>query len=441
MNVEANTKVINLLKTMYGMADEMDSCDFFNENQMRSDVVFGKVKERDVQGVEGKSDEEEDTAQTQNIVEQVFLLERELDRFDWLKFKGKKKISTLARNTGRRSFSELIGPDGQLTFLQKSHDSEESFGTDSTSSQAEKVAEDMAKAGGADKQPTLRQQTRSSLKRPKPWASRGEEEDDILQGFDDPLKYHPAHAAGHDGTKASTAFRVYQQGDKINRETPSVTFGKGILDEQEKLLRQASGNRRSDAEESKGKEAVRGREPRSLSKTFQGTIFENQFYRYMLAEQYEKHVGPELISERRMRMPLKQVITRDNIQEVMSLQHTNKSFQVILANLLFSANNPFQEDVASIQDLQHQDKLDAKTKNDYGHSGSLSYVFHGKYRQFKALLTSQLNGQGDEEDGYGQAQGRAASDSDLGMASNAELAKYQSQVKREGTPFQVKQIQ
>ena len=69
MNVEANTKVINLLKTMYGMADEMDSCDFFNENQMRSDVVFGKVKERDVQGVEGKSDDEEDTAQTQNIVE------------------------------------------------------------------------------------------------------------------------------------------------------------------------------------------------------------------------------------------------------------------------------------------------------------------------------------------------------------------------------------
>ena len=62
MNVEANTKVINLLKTMYGMADEMDSCDFFNENQMRSDVVFGKVKERDARGVEGKSDDEEDAA-------------------------------------------------------------------------------------------------------------------------------------------------------------------------------------------------------------------------------------------------------------------------------------------------------------------------------------------------------------------------------------------
>ena len=62
MNADANTKVINLLKTMYGMADEMDSCDFFNENQMRSDVVFGKVKERDVQGVEGKSADEEDEA-------------------------------------------------------------------------------------------------------------------------------------------------------------------------------------------------------------------------------------------------------------------------------------------------------------------------------------------------------------------------------------------
>ena len=60
MNEAANHKVINLLKTMYGMADEMDSCDFFNENQMRSDVVFGKVKERDASGGEGKSDEEED---------------------------------------------------------------------------------------------------------------------------------------------------------------------------------------------------------------------------------------------------------------------------------------------------------------------------------------------------------------------------------------------
>lgn len=32
MNETANNKVINLLKTMYGMADEMDTCDFFNEN-------------------------------------------------------------------------------------------------------------------------------------------------------------------------------------------------------------------------------------------------------------------------------------------------------------------------------------------------------------------------------------------------------------------------
>ena len=71
----------------------------------------------------------------------------------------------------------------------------------------------------------------------------------------------------------------------------------------------------------------------------------------MLAEQYEKHMGPELISGKRLEMPHNQVITRDNVQEVMSLQNTNKSFQVILANLLFSANNPFQEDVAAIQDL------------------------------------------------------------------------------------------
>ena len=108
---------------------------------------------------------------------------------------------------------------------------------------------------------------------------------------------------------------------------------------------------------------------------------------------------------------------------------------MILANLLFSANNPFQEDVASIQDLQ-QDKLDAKTKNDYGHSGSLSYVFYGKYRQFKALLTNQLNNEGAEEDGHRQTQNRMVTDSDdLGLANNTALAKYQSQVRRDGTAF------
>ena len=440
--MEANAKVINLLKTMYGMADEMDSCDFFNENQARSDVVLGKVKERDAQGVEGKSDEEEDTAQTQNIVEQVFLLERELHAFDWLKFKAKKPVPTLARNTGRRSLPGLFAPDGPLALRQRPGDSEESSGTDSSHSQAERAAVDITRTAGADSQPTLRQQARSPRKRPTPGAGGGEEEDDdILAAFDDPFKHHGATAAGHDGARAGTAFRAHQQGHETNRGAASVTFGKAVPDEQEKRLRRPSGNRRSDSEESKGREAVRGREARSLSKTFQGTIYENQFHRYTLAEQYEAHLGPGLISEGRLQMPLKQVITRDNIQEVKGLQHTNKSFQVILANLLFSANNPFQEDVASIQDLQYQDRLDAKTKNDYGHSGSLSYVFYGRYRQFKALLASQLSRQGDEADGYGRAPGRVGSESDLGTAGNGELAKSPSQVRREGTAFQAKQIQ
>lgn len=79
---------------------------------MRSDVVFGKVKERDASGGEGKSDEEEDEEQTSNIVEQVHLLERNLAHFDWLKFKEKKKISTVARSTGIKSLQELHGPDG-----------------------------------------------------------------------------------------------------------------------------------------------------------------------------------------------------------------------------------------------------------------------------------------------------------------------------------------
>lgn len=100
------------------------------------------------------------------------------------------------------------------------------------------------------------------------------------------------------------------------RETPSVTFGKGTMGQNQKLMSQTSGNRRTDSEESKSRES---RKDRSLSKTYQGTVFENQYYRFLLNEQYEHEIGPELISDKRTEMPRSQVITRDNVQEVISL--------------------------------------------------------------------------------------------------------------------------
>ena len=81
-------------------------------------------------------------------------------------------------------------------------------------------------------------------------------------------------------------------------------------------MSQASGARRTDSEESKSRES---RKDRSLSETYQGTVFENQYYRFLVAEQYEHEIGSELISQRRTEMPRNQVITRDNVQEVISL--------------------------------------------------------------------------------------------------------------------------
>ena len=113
---------------------------------------------------------------------------------------------------------------------------------------------------------------------------------------------------------------------------------------------------------------------------------------------------------------------------------------MILANLLFSANNPFQEDVAAIQDSQYQDKLFAKIKNDYAQSGALSYVFYGKYRMFKSLLNSQFDNKLLQEQNTSAHQ--VLDDSEVGLDnSNTELARYHSQVKRNGTPYQNRQIQ
>ena len=113
-----------------------------------------------------------------------------------------------------------------MNFLQnRSVDSEESFKTDSSFSQEsqQKVVDDLLKP---DKIPSANTQPRSSLKKPRQQSSI-DEEDDILGMFDDPFKFHGNPKAGAEASKSNNLFKAYQQGDKINRETPSVTFGKG----------------------------------------------------------------------------------------------------------------------------------------------------------------------------------------------------------------------
>ena len=89
--------------------------------------------------------------------------------------------------------------------------------------------------------------------------------------FDDPFKFHGNPKAGAEASKSNNLFKAYQQGDKINRETPSVTFGKGTYGQNQKLMSQTS-NKKTESEASQSRES---RKDRSLSKTYQGTVFEN----------------------------------------------------------------------------------------------------------------------------------------------------------------------
>ena len=59
---------------------------------------------------------------------------------------------------------------------------------------------------------------------------------------------------------------------------------------------------------------------------------------------------------------------------------------MIFTNLLLGADNPFQAEPAEIHDLQFHEKTKARSRNDFIVSGSLSYVFHGKYLKFSNML-------------------------------------------------------
>jgi len=79
------------------------------------------------------------------------------------------------------------------------------------------------------------------------------------------------------------------------------------------------------------------------------------------------------------------VITRDNLREINRLLDNNSDFSVILSNLLFSANNPFQSNFAFISDMSYTEKVAAKIQNDYEPTGSLSYIFNRKYFQWNSI--------------------------------------------------------
>jgi hypothetical protein len=47
-------------------------------------------------------------------------------------------------------------------------------------------------------------------------------------------------------------------------------------------------------------------------------------------------------------------MTKNNVQKVDELLDKNPQFSTILANLLFSANNPFQEGIPFVNDTSHK---------------------------------------------------------------------------------------
>ena len=77
-----------------------------------------------------------------------------------------------------------------------------------------------------------------------------------------------------------------------------------------------------------------------------------------------------------MEFPKTQYMSKKMINHVETLADSNPQFQSILANLIFSANNPFQENFPFIQDTTFK----TKSANLNGHSGmnksSLQQILH-----------------------------------------------------------------
>jgi hypothetical protein len=64
-----------------------------------------------------------------------------------------------------------------------------------------------------------------------------------------------------------------------------------------------------------------------------------------------------------------------------------EDFLVVLGNLLFSANNPFQTNMAYINDESYKEKLLARLHNDYSKAGAIAYVH--KYRHMHSIVAQK----------------------------------------------------
>ena len=103
-------------------------------------------------------------------------------------------------------------------------------------------------------------------------------------------------------------------------------------------------------------------------------------------EQYAWQMGGNLISQRRIDLFQQRSMDPKKIAEFENAVLRDEQIKMLYTNLLIGADNPFQAEPPEIYDISFHQKTKAKSRNDYTVSGSLSYVFHGKYLKFASMM-------------------------------------------------------
>ena len=76
-----------------------------------------------------------------------------------------------------------------------------------------------------------------------------------------------------------------------------------------------------------------------------------------------------------MNYPLKQFMTQEKVQQVRNLLNNKQDYSTILTNLLFSANNPFQEGFPFVEDTTIKKKIAKQNQKFFKHKGIMAKIY------------------------------------------------------------------
>jgi hypothetical protein len=123
-----------------------------------------------------------------------------------------------------------------------------------------------------------------------------------------------------------------------------------------------------------------------------GLGFKDPFHRELLSTEGTDQEGSagavQEIKADRMKYPLKQFMTQEKLKQVNNLLENKKEYSTILANLLFSANNPFQEGFPFVEDTSFKKKLAKEHQKAFKKKGIMA----------KLYLESEKTAHGDHND-------------------------------------------